>query len=105
VKLTGGIKTNSLYFGILQVFHNGKWGTVCDDGWNRNNTKVVCRQLGYQNGSSDTSLGEGSGQIWLDDVSCTGSERSLDNCSHAGWGNEDCSHSKDIGIVCQSGNG
>jgi hypothetical protein len=103
VKLTGGIKTNSLYFGILQVFHNGEWGTVCDDGWNRNNTKVVCRQLGYTNGSH-MSLGQGSGQIWLAFVACTGSESSLDNCNHAGWGSGFCFHFEDVGVVCRSGN-
>lgn len=66
-------------------------------------TNVACKQLGYSRGLEFASMGEGSGQIWLDNVRCTGSEDSLGNCSHADWGVHDCDHTKDIGIVCQSG--
>ena len=35
----------------LEICINGKWGTVCDDHWNDNNTDVVCRQVGdYSSG-------------------------------------------------------
>ena len=90
--------------GRVEIYFGGKWGTVCDDGWDDTDASVVCRQLGF--GSSGTAIGsagfgQGSGPIWLDSVTCTGSELMLVNCSHLGVGvTEDCSHSKDAGVSC-----
>ena len=88
----------------MEVNYNGEWGTVCDDGWNDTDAGVVCRQLGF--GSSGTAIGsaffgQGSGPIFLDSVTCSGSESTLASCGHLGVGvTRSCSHSEDAGVRC-----
>ena len=45
-------------------------------------------------------VADGTGQIVLDDLRCTGSESRLVDCPHRGLGNHDCDHSKDVGVRC-----
>jgi len=33
--------------GRLEIFHNGTWGTVCDDGFYSNAATVACYSLGF----------------------------------------------------------
>ncbi|XP_012695105.2 uncharacterized protein LOC105910886 isoform X2 [Clupea harengus] len=92
--------------GRVEIYHNGTWGTICDDSWDMNDAEVVCRQLGCGKAVSAPEkayFGEGSGKTWLDDVQCSGTESSITQCSHRGFGIEDCGASEDAGVVC-SGN-
>ena len=96
---------SSYYNGRVEVYYNGEWGTVCDDGWDNTDASVVCRQLGLRYGSAYESayFGEGSGSILLDNVTCAGSESTLASCGHLGVGIiRSCSHSEDAGVFCSS---
>ena len=89
----------------MELFHNGSWGTVCDDNWDINDARVVCRALGYPDAYSaphHAYFGQGIGQIWLDDVSCSGHEASIESCSHSGWNVHNCVHSEDASVICSS---
>ena len=86
--------------GRIEVFVRGRWGTVCDDGFDIKDAHVICRMLGLSPAKHIAKYGSGSGQIWLDDVNCKGSETSINECSHRGFGSHNCGHGEDIGVVC-----
>lgn len=102
VRLRGNISSA----GRIEVFHNGRWGTVCGRNFPLSSARVVCRQLGFL----DVELvvrccsifPSGRGRILLDDVRCRGDEPALSMCSHKGWGVSSCSHSQDIGVICRT---
>ncbi|NXW95448.1 HIPL1 protein, partial [Alopecoenas beccarii] len=90
--------------GRVEVYIEGEWGTVCDDGWSSAAAAVVCRQLGFPHvvrASKKAEFGEGSSlRILLDDVQCSGQEETLLECAHAEVGTHNCSHEEDAGVVC-----
>ncbi|XP_056227795.1 deleted in malignant brain tumors 1 protein-like [Seriola aureovittata] len=90
--------------GRVEVYHDGQWGTVCDDSWGLNDASVVCRQLDCGRARSalqNAAFGQGTGPIWLDDVSCSGSETSITDCRHPGFGVHNCGHVEDASIICE----
>ncbi|XP_046556896.1 soluble scavenger receptor cysteine-rich domain-containing protein SSC5D-like [Haliotis rubra] len=87
--------------GRLQVFHDGIWGTVCDDSFGNPDARVACRALGINSKYAvPWNFGPGSGSILLDDLACHGTEESLDDCLHNVWGDHECEHSEDTGVIC-----
>ena len=102
VRLTNGYAPT---VGRVEIWYSDQWNTVCDDFWSIDNAKVVCRQLGYQGASiahRNAHFGEGSGEILLDNVDCTGTETSLLQCKHNGLYSHNCDHNEDAGVTCES---
>ncbi|XP_030832919.1 scavenger receptor cysteine-rich domain-containing group B protein [Strongylocentrotus purpuratus] len=102
IRLVDGYSSDE---GRVEIFHEGQWGTVCDDSWDDLDASVVCRQLGYSgNGGVARSggiYGQGSDPIYLDNVGCAGSESRLIDCSKSEWGDHNCIHSEDAGVQCE----
>ena len=100
VRLTGGKNTSE---GRVEVYHNGTWGAVCDDGWDIDDAGVVCKQLGFPgvaHAFGDAYFGLGDGTIWLMNLICTKNNSDLSTCSHDGWSPHKCTHGEDAGVVC-----
>ena len=99
-RLVGGLDNAT---GRVEVYYNGTWGTVCNDGWDIYDARVVCRQLGFRyalNAYERHHYGRGTGPILLDELHCSGSESSLLSCIHQGVGEHNCDHSEDAGVRC-----
>ncbi|CAM4563852.1 unnamed protein product [Leuciscus chuanchicus] len=71
--------------GRVERQYFSKWGTVCDACWDM-------RAANW--------FGEGSGEIWADVVDCDGNETKLSECSVSSWSRAECSHRRDVGVVC-----
>ena len=102
MRLVNGATSNQ---GRVEVYHSGEWGTVCSDYWTKSDAIVVCRELGYWHMAAfpivNGLYGPGTGRIWLDNVGCSSTQdQRLIDCSHRGWGVNDCSHSEDAGVYC-----
>ncbi|XP_030425412.1 neurotrypsin-like [Gopherus evgoodei] len=100
LRLVGGKES---FEGRVEVYHDGKWGTICDDQWDDRDAEVVCRQLGFSGTAKALSwahYGQGSGPILLDEVECSGNELSLDQCKKNNWGQQNCDHIEDAGVSC-----
>ena len=103
LRLVGGEEDHE---GRVEVYHDGEWGTVCDDYWGIADARVACRQLGFANANEAprrARFGEGGGPIWMDNMDCTGAETVLADCQFRGWGVHNCRHREDAGAVCTTG--
>ncbi|KAM6980314.1 lysyl oxidase homolog 2A [Aplochiton taeniatus] len=99
VRLRGGAAIGE---GRVEVLKSGVWGTVCDDNWNLHAATVVCRELGFGSAKEAFTggrMGQGMGPVHMNEVLCSGFEKSLTECSF----NKDalgCSHEEDASVRC-----
>ncbi|NXF98391.1 DMBT1 protein, partial [Eubucco bourcierii] len=92
--------------GRVELWHAGRWGSVCDDEWELRDAGVVCRQLGCGHALAAPSgawFGEAAGPIWLNGLRCRGTELRLAQCPHRGWRPHVCAHEEDASAVCSGG--
>ena len=70
------------YQGRVELFRNGKWGTLCDIRWTKDDAITVCRELGFGTlirRRSHGFYGESNGPIWFRSLSSVKVERT---CNH-----------------------
>jgi len=95
VRLVGG--RNSKEGNVLL---NGR--PICDDAWQHNDAKVVCRMLGHDPENSAarsfSHFGSVSTNFTMSYVGCRGTEMNIANCSSRFYRN--CSASEGAGVIC-----
>ena len=114
IRLQGGSYSNE---GRVEVYCNGQWGTICDDGFDGTDARTICKQLGYNSYSNYDHLslsvynivvkidfcrpGSSTQPIWSTYMSSTSSH------SCYGTGNTcpsstitSCYHSEDVTVQC-----
>lgn len=102
VRLSGG----GYYYGRVEVYSRGQWGTICDDSFDHNDVKVICRMLGLYQGVNygrayeRAYYGSGSGPVIVDDLQCGGYETTIKQCSSTTWYSHNCNHGEDAGLNC-----
>ncbi|XP_041484705.1 deleted in malignant brain tumors 1 protein-like [Lytechinus variegatus] len=102
VRLVGGSNAAE---GRVEIQQGGRWGTVCHDRWDSFDATVVCRMLGFQGALEalgSAHFGKGSGEIFMDEVQCEGTELRLTDCKHNGIGEHNCAHNEDASVVCDT---
>ncbi|KRZ28507.1 Neurotrypsin [Trichinella pseudospiralis] len=77
--------------GRVEVNFGGVWGLVCPDKFSTNEAQVICRQLGFERGSTDYSIVSyynalESAHYSLNGLACEGSERNIFHCRRSSNG-------------------
>ncbi|KAL8565221.1 hypothetical protein ACOMHN_001119 [Nucella lapillus] len=79
----GGGGNGGVVEGVVEVFMDGVWGQLCDDYWDIQDAKVVCRHLGLPSTNvkmwARTNFTEPR-QLYLFSLRCQGTERHLRQC-------------------------
>ncbi|XP_071956592.1 scavenger receptor cysteine-rich domain superfamily protein-like [Antedon mediterranea] len=105
VRLVDGTNKSIVSEGRVDVYLDGQWGTICDDGWDIFDANIVCVQLGFDSARSVQSINAyPSGEhlpIHLKDVFCIGYEDNLSSCEFRRR-NLKCEHSEDSALVCNT---
>ncbi|XP_013781367.1 protein bark beetle-like [Limulus polyphemus] len=98
----------SVMEGRVQIFHKGKWRSVCTNSknWTDMDLNVVCFQLGFSRGYVYHWFGRpnnDSSQLLYATPNCTGDEAEITDCPN--WnerqlGSGVCDYHLDIGVRC-----
>ncbi|XP_048726964.2 uncharacterized protein LOC125645466 isoform X2 [Ostrea edulis] len=82
--------------GVLELYHRGEWKLIStSDKWNDDESKVICRQLGLptfyvrytikHRSATNLKYSDYNRKKKLTEVSCSGEERQISQCSFGAW--------------------
>lgn len=90
--------------GAVQVYNNGQWGMICDNGWDIRDARVVCRQLGFDNVTNlycCSHFGQFNYPVTIERLNCTGAEASISDCPYSNvTAGSYCGRYNQVGVEC-----
>ncbi|XP_078390387.1 scavenger receptor cysteine-rich type 1 protein M130-like [Cetorhinus maximus] len=89
--------------GRVEIEYEGRWGAVCDDGWDLPDASVACRQLGCgpaQSAPGGVHFGAAAGSYWLGGLQCNGNETTLVRCPRRALGEQQCDPGQAASVTC-----
>ncbi|XP_064408630.1 deleted in malignant brain tumors 1 protein [Latimeria chalumnae] len=86
--------------GTVEVYSEGRWGTVCSNMWDIPDAEVICKQLGCGSAVLAPLSNTEVGAFLLNNVRCHGNESHLWQCESDRWDREDCKSERDALVVC-----
>ncbi|MBN3291992.1 DMBT1 protein, partial [Polypterus senegalus] len=93
--------------GRVELYYGRQWGTICDRHWDLQDASVFCNQkgCGYAiEAPGQARFGKGQGKIWRDNLQCEGNESDLTKCPAHDYGEGECTHRNDAGVICSGEN-
>ncbi|NXR20346.1 DMBT1 protein, partial [Cinclus mexicanus] len=93
--------------GRVELLHLGRWAGVCGHTWGPREAQVVCRYLGCgtplaapPGHTPGDAPGHTPGQVWLEQVSCEGTESDLSQCRAGPWQERTCAQGSVANVTC-----
>ncbi|XP_070567219.1 uncharacterized protein [Ptychodera flava] len=87
--------------GLLKFYFLGEWRFICDENWHKQDALVACKTLGKE--TSAIALHnldpDASANIWMTNVTCTGSENNLMHCGYDYTFS--CTSNMAAGVACE----
>ncbi|XP_035384070.1 deleted in malignant brain tumors 1 protein [Electrophorus electricus] len=88
--------------GRVEVLHRKTWATVCHSDFDQKDAEVVCRELGCgppMEVLGTASFGRGEGQVWSEELQCTGNESQFHLCPSSSTLKHNSFHEHGVALV------